>query len=136
MYVFDKNQYSDSQRLKLANSLENICKHINSVEIISQRVESEVNEMKYAEYMEKKINEKFKGVITHITSYGIFIMLENLITGLIKLKELKNDFYVFNQETNELIGKNTKFKYMVGMYVDVTVIAASKKDRKIEFKII
>ena len=69
-------------------------------------------------------------------SFGMFIQLDNLIEGLVHVKDLKGDFFNYNEETNSLIGQRTHKIYKLGDRVKVKVISASKENSTIDFEII
>ncbi len=97
--------------------------------------EREVEDMKMAEYMEEHIGEEFEGMISSVTSFGMFIELDNLIEGLVPIKDMK-DFFHFDELTLSLVGERTKAKYTIGERVLVKVVKASKEDKTIDFEII
>lgn len=136
MFDFLKEKYTNEERNQLVNELNNICKLSSEKEQVSINTERDVNDLKFAEYMEKHIGESFNATVVSVSSFGVFIELENTINGLIKLSNLKNDYYVFNKETHELIGKNTNKKFTIGTKVIAKVLESNKKTRKIEFELV
>ncbi|MDE5553064.1 MAG: ribonuclease R, partial [Malacoplasma sp.] len=136
MFILEKEKYSNDQRYGLINSLEEICLHSTSAEIKAQIIEREVNSMKFAEYMESKVGEEFNGFVSYITSFGIFVQLDNTIEGLCKQENIDDDFYVFNEDDMTFLGKKTNRKITLGTKVKIKVLGANKLTRKIDFKII
>ena len=112
-----------------------ITEHSSERERASVDCEREVEDMKMAEYMEKHIGEQFEGMISSITSFGMFIELDNLIEGLVPLKDLP-DFFHFDEEHLTLTGEKTGVKYSIGERVVVKVVRASKQDQTIDFEIV
>jgi ribonuclease R len=92
--------------------------------------------MKFAEYMMKHVGEQFNATITSVTNFGCYAQLENTIEGIIGFKSLGNDFYSYNEKTNELVGRNSGKRLGFGMKVRVECISADKVLRKIEFKLV
>ena len=88
-----------------------------------------------AEYMEQHIGEEFEGMISSITSFGMFVELDNLIEGLVPLRDM-DDFYHFDEEHLTLTGEKTHEKYLIGERIVVKVVRASKEDRTIDFEIV
>jgi ribonuclease R len=72
-------------------------------------------------------------MISSITKFGIFVQLPNLIEGLIKLEDLKGDYYTFDESTISLIGKKDKKGYHLGDTLDVVVVSANKETKMIDF---
>ena len=112
-----------------------VCEHSSIKERISVDCEREVEDMKMAEYMEKHIGEEFKGMISSVTNFGMFIQLDNLVEGLVHINEL-NGYYHYDEASQSLIGENNNDKYTIGDMVLVKVIAASKEERTVDFSII
>ena len=102
---------------------------------MSVECEREVDAMKSAEYMEQHIGEKYNGIVSSVMSFGMFVQLENLVEGLIRVDELKDDRYIFDETTFSLIGQRTKKIYRMGDKMEVVVKAASKEARTIDFVI-
>ena len=91
--------------------------------------------MKMAEYMMDHIGEEYKGMISGVTSFGMFIQLPNMIEGLVHINDIPGDYYNYNEKTMSLIGQKTKKKYQIGNEVTVIVKSASKEDSYIDFEI-
>lgn len=136
MYLFDKDNYSDKQRLDLKEQLEEICNQCNITEIRQVDTERTVYDMKFAEYMSYHIGEIYKGKVDAVTSYGLFVELENLVEGLVAIKNIPNDYYIYIPETLTIIGRNSHRVFSLGTNVKIQVLSANKHDRKIDFKII
>jgi len=85
--------------------------------------------------MEKHIGEEFEGMISSVTSFGMFVELPNLIEGLVPLRDM-DDFYHFDEEHLTLTGEKTHMKYVIGEKVLVKVVKASKEDKTIDFEIV
>ena len=111
-----------------------IAEHSSERERASVDCEREVEDMKMAEYMEKHIGETFEGMISSITSFGMFVELDNLIEGLVSFKDM-DDFYHFDEEHLTLVGEKTKTKYVIGDRVVVKVLRASKEEKTIDFEV-
>lgn len=124
----NKNQMADELKERSALSSKN--------ELRAIKCERDVNAMKFAEYMTRHIGDEFDGTITNVSPFGVFVQLENIVEGLMKLSNLKNDFYTFNEKTNELIGRKSGMRFSLGTKVRVKVINANKETAKIEFELV
>ena len=100
----------------------------------AQKAEREIIEIKKAEYMQDKIGEKYIGIVSGVTSFGIFVELSNTIEGLIRFEDLGNDYYVYDDSRKTLTGERTKEVFSLGKKVKVEVIEASKDMGRIRFK--
>ena len=101
----------------------------------SVECEREVEDMKMAEYMEDHIGEEYRGIISGVTNFGMFIQLDNLVEGLIHVNDMK-DYFSFDEVTQSLIGERTKEKFTLGDEVLIKVKAASKEAKTIDFELV
>jgi ribonuclease R len=136
MYLFDKESYTDQQRLTLKDNLKEITKLSSKNEVIAIECEREVNAMKIAEYMTRHIGEEFIGFVSNINSFGAFVELDNTIEGLIRLQNFKDDFYTYVEATNELIGRTKGQRFTLGTKVKIRVIGADKQTRRVDFELV
>ena len=102
----------------------------------ADEAEREADKMKAAEFMSHKIGEEFDGVISGVTSWGIYVELPNTVEGMVKISSIRGDYYEFNAERMEIVGEHTKKKFSLGQQVRVKVVEASKQMRTIDFRIV
>ena len=133
-YLFNKNINADTIRY-WENKLVPLAAHTSERERASVDCEREVDDMKMAEYMEKHIDEEYMGVVTGVMSFGMFVELPNKIEGLVRIDDLKDDYYTYDESTFSLIGSKNKRGYRLGDEVKVIVKAASKINHTIDFLI-
>ena len=133
-YLFDGKIDMPTIR-KWEEKLVYIAEHSSSRERASVDCEREVEDMKMAEYMEDHIGEEFEGMISSVTNFGMFVELDNLIEGLVPLRDMK-DFFHFDETTMSLVGERSKVKYQIGERVKVKVVRASKEEKIIEFEVV
>ena len=95
--------------------------------------EREVDDMKKAEYMMKHIGEEYEGMITSILNFGMFVELDNLIEGLVRVDDMYGDEYYYDESTFQMIGRNTNHRYRLGDRVKVTVANANKEAKTVDF---
>ena len=133
-YLFDGKISMEVIR-KWEEKLVYIAEHSSERERASVDCEREVDDMKMAEYMEKHIGEEFEGMISSVTSFGMFVELPNLIEGLVPIKDMP-DFFHFDEEHMTLTGERSHVKYSIGERVVVKVVRASKEERTIDFEVV
>lgn len=133
-YLFD-NKIDNSTIHKWEEKLVYIADHSSDRERASVDCEREVEDMKMAEYMESHIGEEFDGMISSVTSFGMFVELDNLIEGLVSLRDMP-DFFVYDEERMTLTGEKSHVKYTIGERVRVKVVRASKEDKTIDFEVV
>ena len=103
-------------------------------EKIAQKVERESVDIKMAEYMENHIGEEYPGIISSITSFGVFVELENTVEGMIRFDKLGNEYFIYDEDRKSLMGEKTKTMYYIGDKINIRVIAADKQTRRIDFE--
>lgn len=133
-YLFDKKLDMGTIR-KWEEKLVYISEHSSDRERASIDCEREVEDMKMAEYMENHIGEEFEGMISSVTSFGMFIELDNLIEGLVPLRDMK-DFFHYDEEHMTLTGEKSHVKYTIGERVLIKVVRASKEEKTIDFEVV
>lgn len=124
-------------------SAEEIAWHHNLAISLSHRevdaTEAERSSVAYkqTEYMLKKIGQTYAGVINGITNWGIYVEESRTkSSGMVKLKDMKDDFYVFNKETYSLTGIKTKKKYSIGDKVKIKVVGGDLDRKTIDYKFV
>ena len=133
-YLFDHN-FSQGTVRKWEEKLVYIADQASARERASVDCEREVDDMKMAEYMESHIGEEFEGMISSVTNFGMFVELDNLIEGLVPIKDM-NDFFHYDDKNLTLTGERSHIKYTIGERIVVKVIRASKEDKTIDFEIV
>ena len=133
-YLFEGKMDMGTLR-KWEEKLVYISEQSSSRERASIDCEREVEDMKMAEYMEQHIGEHFVGMVSSVTSFGMFVELDNLIEGLVPLRDM-NDFFHYDEEHMTLTGEKTHVKYRIGDKVEIKVVKASKEERTIDFEVI
>ena len=104
-------------------------------EKIAQKAERDSIDLKKAEYMQDKIGEKYEGIISGVTNFGVFVQLENTVEGLIRFENLGNEYFEYDDMHKILIGEQTKKVYKMGDKVKIQVIEANKTLRRVGFAI-
>ena len=99
----------------------------------AEDAEREVTKMKKVEYMEDHIGEVFQGVISGVTSWGMYVELPNTVEGMISLSDMKDDYYFYDDQRYRMVGEHTKKTYNLGQKVKVQVTNADKLMRTIDF---
>ncbi|MGB3368522.1 MAG: ribonuclease R, partial [Acidaminobacteraceae bacterium] len=111
-------------------------KQASEQERVAEKAERDVDDMKMAEYALQFIGEEFDGMISSVTGFGMFIELENTMEGLTRISELKDDYYIYDEDHLRLIGEKTKKVYSVGDSVKIVIVGANVDQREIDFAII
>ena len=105
----------------------------SAMERRADEAERETVKMKKCEYMAGHIGEEFDGVVSGVTNWGLYVELPNTVEGLIRVGELKDDYYRFDEEHYELVGEMTRKVYKLGQPIRVMVTGTDKLARTIDF---
>ncbi len=120
------------------DNLENWCTEVAETsserERAAEMAERDIDDYYKAEYMQRHIGDIFDGIISGVTSFGVFVELENTCEGLARLNNLPRDKYEFLE--NRYLLKGTKHKYTLGDKVKIEVLATDIENRKVTFKIL
>lgn len=103
-------------------------------EKVAQKVERDSVDIKKAEYMQSKIGEEYDGIISSITSFGVFVELENTVEGLIRFEHLGNEYFAYDEEHKTLRGEVSNENFRIGDKIKIRVIDANKELRRIDFE--
>lgn len=118
---------------------ESILPHIAENSSLTERradeAERDTDKLKKVEYMQKHIGEVFEGVISSITNWGIYVELPNTIEGMIRVNDLLDDYYYYDEDNYEMVGKETGRVFKLGQKVSVVAVKADKLQRQIDFKL-
>ncbi len=131
-YLF-KHQINNETINYFTSKLPQVALQSSERERAAVECERDVTDMKMAEYMLDHIGETFEGMINTVTNYGMYVELDNLVEGMIRIDDLDDDYYFYQESTYSLIGKRTKKRYMIGDKVKVTVDSVIKDKGLINF---
>lgn len=134
-YIFGKKINAETIKY-WAEKLVPVCTQSSFAEKNFMNCEREVNDMKMAEYMMGHIGEEYIGHISSVMNFGLFVQLDNLIEGLVRISDMEDDYYIFDETSLSLIGERTNKIYRIGDEIKVRVKYASKEERIIDFEIV
>lgn len=130
-YLFEKGR-SVSQE-----DFEEKCQHSSDMEQLAANAERASIKYKQVEYMQEHIGEVYDGVISGVTEWGIFVELnENKCEGMVSLRSIKGDFFVFDEKNYCVIGTDTKKRYQLGDSITVRISKADLIKKQLDFEII
>ena len=115
-------------------TLELQCKHSSEREKVAAEAERASIKYKQVEFMTDKVGEEFEGVISGVTEWGIFVeIIENKCEGMIRLKDIEDDYYVFDESNYAIVGRRYKRKYRLGDKVKVEIKKADLLKKQLDF---
>lgn len=135
-YISKNYNVSDEFKNKYSQQATKYAEQSSEREKVAQKVERDSIDIKMAEFMQDKIGEQYDGIVSNITSFGMFVELENTVEGLIRFENLGNEYFIYDENKKSLLGERTKKQYKVGDKVKIEVINANKILRQIDFKIV
>ncbi len=126
--IKDKEKYEEQAKRYAEQSSER--------EKVAQKVERDSISIKMAEFMQDKIGEEYEGIVSSITSFGMFVELQNTVEGLVRFENMGDEYFIYDENNKILIGEKTNKKYKIGDKVQIRVINANKLLRQIDFEIV
>nr|WP_049623580.1 ribonuclease R [Frateuria defendens] len=110
--------------------------HCSQRERRAEEAERDVDERFKCAWLAKHVGEEFEGTVTGVTSFGLFVELdESKVSGLVHVTQLPNDYFHFDPIRHLLKGERTGTQFRLGDHVRVQVLRASLEDRKIDFRL-
>lgn len=117
-----------------ADTYEEKCEHSSEMEQIAANAERASIKYKQVEFMSDKVGMVFDGVISGIQEWGIYVELnENKCEGMIPIRDLDNDYYVFDEKNYCLVGRRTHKKFQLGDEITVKVVRANLEKKQLDF---
>nr|MCR5128960.1 RNB domain-containing ribonuclease [Lachnospiraceae bacterium] len=112
-----------------------VAKESSAKERRADEAEREVEKLKKAEYMTEHLGEEYEGVISGITSWGIFVELPNTVEGMIHVSDLEGDVFYYKEDTYEMVGLNTGKTYKLGQSIKIVTDYVDMTNRTIGFMV-
>ncbi len=129
--------YLDGKSSVDAEIYEKMCLHSSQMEKRAADAERLFTKYKQAEYLSEQVGETFVGIISGVTEWGIYVeILENKCEGMIRLRDINDDFYVLDPENYCIVGQRFKRKYQLGDEVKIKVKKVEVTKKQIDFELI
>lgn len=127
---------SEARVERLKGIVENASLQSSERERLAEQAERDADDMKKAEYLLSYVGETFTGIISSITGFGFFVELENTCEGLVRLANLKDDYYYYDEERLQLVGERTKKTIKMGDVVSVQLSRVDVDLREVDFELL
>ena len=131
----EKFDYSEDSIKEFEKFLNEVCERTNRIEKIDRQVNEECMEMEMAHYMENHIGEEYEVYVTEIGRHSMLVKTTDHIRGKIKLENMEDDKYYYDNDKKAIIGKHNKRKYQIGNHFIALVKDACKETRTVNFEI-
>ena len=129
--------YLDNRESQNKDYYEAQCQHASEREQIAANAERDSVKYKLIEYMIDKIGQEFDGVVSGLTEWGMYVEIKpEMIEGMVALREMRSDFFEFDEDNYRIVGKRTKKIYRLGDQVRIRVKSASLEQRLLDYELI
>ncbi len=115
---------------------EDLCKHSSDMETRAANAERSSIKYKQVEFMQDHVGQTYPGVISGVTDFGVFVELENKIEGMIPIRELGDDFYIFDEKNYCLVGRHSHKTYQLGDEVTVKIWRTNLEKKQLDFQLV
>ena len=130
-------RYLDGEKSANEDVYEEKCQHSSNMEYLATKAERDSIKYMQIKFMQDHQDEEFVGVISGVTDWGIYVeIISNKCEGMVRIRDIKDDYYEFDQEQFALIGRETKNMYQLGDEVVVKVKQADLVKRHLDFDLI
>jgi ribonuclease R len=132
-----KSLISDGGKSYGDKELQAMANYLSERERLAMEAEREIEDRIRVLFMKDRIGEEYDGIISHITSFGIFVeLLDVFVEGLVLLNSLYDDYYHFDEERFRLVGRRTKKIYRVGDKIKIRITLADVEKNQLHFSIV
>lgn len=129
--------YLNNERSQNPKKYEKLCQQCSNMEQLASNAERSSIKYKQVEFMQDKIGQFFEGVISGIVEWGIYVeIIENKCEGLVPMRQMNDDFYIFDEKNYCIVGRRTNKKYQLGDKVKVEIISTNIEKKQMDFKLI
>jgi len=129
--------YLDGGDTPKSDKFEEKCKHSSNREELASKAERSSIKYMQVKYMQDHKNEVFDGVITGTTEWGIYVEISsNKCEGMVRIRDIKSDFYVFDDKQHAIIGQSSKKMYQLGDEVKIQVKKADLERKHLDFNLV
>ena len=129
--------YLDKGKNEDKNRWEELCKHSSNREHLATEAERSSIKYKLAEFMQDKVGQEFEGTVSGITEWGMYVEIEpTKVEGMVMLREIKEDFFIYDEKNFCLVGKATRKKFTLGDKVRIKVYKTNLEQKLIDYTLV
>ena len=130
-HYLDKGKSADKKKY------EELCKHSSEREQVATDAERSSIKYKLSEYMQDKIGNEYEGTISGVTEWGIYVEIEpTKVEGMVSLRDIKDDFFIFDEKNYCVIGKSSRVKFTLGDKVKIKVSKVNIEQKLIDYELV
>ena len=129
--------YLDGGQSVKADKYEEQCKHSSEREYMASKAERDSIKYMQVKYMQDHQDQEFEGVISGVTEWGIYVeIIENKCEGMVRIKDIRSDYFIFDEKQYALVGQADKRMYQLGDQVTVTVKNTDLERKHLDFNLV
>jgi ribonuclease R len=130
-----RGRMNDAKKEHYEKILPAVAKLSSERERRAEEAERDTVKLKKVQYMSGHMGERFTGVVSSVTAWGMYVELPNTVEGMVHVTSLKDDFYHYIEDSYELVGETTGKRYRLGQILTVTVTGTDELMRTIDFEV-
>ena len=128
---------SYQRRKQIATWLPDVCVESTDREKVAQDAERASVKVMQVEYMKRHIGDEFHAIISGVVKFGLFVQITDLLVeGLIHIRDLDDDYYIFDEKKFSLTGRTTRRRYRLGDRVTIQVVRVDPEEGEIDFRLV
>ena len=131
-----RGKLDEKRRTHYSSILPEVAQHSSKTERTAEEAERELEKMKKCEYAEEHLGEEAEGIISGITNYGMYVELPNTVEGMIRLADITDDYYRFDEENYRLVGERSYREFQLGQTVKIMIHRVDKLLKTIDFLLV
>jgi ribonuclease R len=127
----------DAERSLLAERLPVMAEHTSTTERRAEQSERDLLQWKKVRFLESRVGETFRGRVTGVQPFGLFVQIENLfVDGLVPVRSMADDYYVYEPEAHRLVGEKSGRRFQLADAVEVVLVRVDHRHRGLDLKIV
>jgi ribonuclease R len=128
---------TQERRTHFTTILPNVCLQCSETERKATDAERESIKIKQVEYMDRHVGDELHGIVSGVANFGIFVEINDLlIEGMVRVRDMEDDYYMYDEKKYALIGRRTGKRYRIGDKVRVQVISVNIENREVNFALV
>ena len=129
--------YLDGAPSQKKDYYEGLCKYASEREVVAAEAERSSIKYKLVEFMQDKVGYEFEGHVSGLTEWGMYVEIEpTKIEGMVALRDVKSDFYEFDEDRYRIVGRNSKMVYNLGDPVKIRVKKANLEQKLLDYELV
>ena len=131
------SMYLDNRESQNKDYYEQQCQYASEREQIAANAERDSIKYKLIEYMVDKVGQEFDGTVSGLTEWGMYVEIKpEMIEGMVPLRDIRSDFYDFDEDNYRIVGKHTRKVFRLGDPVRIRVKSANLEQRLLDYELV